>query len=88
MTIECSQSVHSIVILLLYSAAVGCFSESVIRISPTAKRRIRDSTPYLELWKKYAQKEMISGPKKSANLPNTSKKPKYSLDSSFGMIFP
>ena len=87
MTIECSQSVHSIV-LLLYSAAVGCFSESVIRISPTAKRRIRDSTPYLELWKKYAQKEMISGPKKSANLPNTSKKPKYSLDSSFGMIFP
>ena len=24
----------------------------------------------------------------SANLPNTSKKPKYSLDSSFGMIFP
>ena len=27
MTIECSQSVHSIVILLLYSAAVGCFQK-------------------------------------------------------------
>ncbi len=35
-----------------------------------------------------AQKATISGPKKSANFPNISKKPKYSLASSLGISFP
>ena len=44
--------------------------------------------PYREVLKKMAVTDRINGPKKSANLPKISKKPKYSLDSFFGTILP
>ena len=47
-----------------------------------------DSTPTLELPSTKAQKDKMSGPKKSANLPKMSKNPKYSLASFFGISFP
>ena len=52
------------------------------------KSTTKDSTPTLELPKANAQKDKMSGPKKSANLPKISKNPKYSLASFFGMSFP
>ena len=53
-----------------------------------ANSTIRDKTPYFELPNTSAQKEIIKGPKKSANFPKISKNPKYSLDSFLGTILP